>query len=100
METVGIERVSLYQVFVDLTKAFDTVSRSALWIILGKLGCPPLWSLGGEPLGTSFRGESTENLMLGFYECQKWKEQVKVSIFRKFKGLNIGNCEIGEVFKN
>ena len=33
-------QVALYQVFVDLTKAFDTVNRSALWIILGKLGCP------------------------------------------------------------
>ena len=28
-------------VFVDLTKAFDTVPRSALWIILEKLGVPP-----------------------------------------------------------
>ena len=35
------QRVPLYQVFVELTKAFDTVNRSALWIILGKLGCPP-----------------------------------------------------------
>ena len=26
---------------VDLTKAFYTVNRSALWIKLGKLGCPP-----------------------------------------------------------
>ena len=34
-------QVALYQVFVDLTKAFDTVNRNALWIILGKLGCPP-----------------------------------------------------------
>ena len=30
----------LYTVFIDLTKAFDTVNREALWIILGKLGCP------------------------------------------------------------
>ena len=33
--------VSLYQVFVDVTKAFDTVNRDALWKVLGKLGCPP-----------------------------------------------------------
>ena len=33
----------LYQVFVDLTKAFDTVNREALWTILGKLGCPDLY---------------------------------------------------------
>ena len=31
----------LYITFVDLTKAFDTVSRKGLWQILQKLGCPP-----------------------------------------------------------
>ena len=29
----------LHQVFVDLTKAFDTVNREALWKILAKIGC-------------------------------------------------------------
>ena len=29
----------LYQCFIDLTKAFDTVNREALWTILMKLGC-------------------------------------------------------------
>ena len=27
--------------FMDLTKAFDTVTREGMWRILGKLGCPP-----------------------------------------------------------
>ena len=27
--------------FIDLTKAFDTVSRTGLWLILERLGCPP-----------------------------------------------------------
>ena len=31
----------LFITFVDLTKAFDTVSRNGLWKILSKLGCPP-----------------------------------------------------------
>ncbi|XP_072163919.1 uncharacterized protein [Diadema setosum] len=31
----------LYITFVDLTKAFDTVSRRGLWQILERLGCPP-----------------------------------------------------------
>lgn len=34
------QRMPLYMVFVDFTKAFDTVNREALWIILRKFGCP------------------------------------------------------------
>ena len=33
--------MSLYAAFVDLTKAFDTVSGDGLWMILSRLGCPP-----------------------------------------------------------
>ena len=29
----------LYTVFIDLTKAFDMVSRSSLWLLLRKFGC-------------------------------------------------------------
>ena len=35
------QSMSLYQVFVDFTKALNTVNRDAFWKILGKLGCPP-----------------------------------------------------------
>lgn len=35
------QHMPLYQVFVDLTKAFDTVNRNALWRVLEKVGCPP-----------------------------------------------------------
>ena len=31
---------ALYSTFVDLTKAFDTVSRDGLWKIMAKFGCP------------------------------------------------------------
>ena len=34
------QNMPLYMVFVDFTKAFDTVNRSALWTTLRKLGCP------------------------------------------------------------
>ena len=30
----------LYMVFIDLTKAFDSLSRTGLWILLAKVGCP------------------------------------------------------------
>ena len=35
------QNMGLYATFVDLTKAFDTVSRDGLWKILARLGCPP-----------------------------------------------------------
>ena len=39
IEKCNEQRVPLCQVFVDLTKAFDTVNREALWKVLGKFGC-------------------------------------------------------------
>ena len=35
------QRQPLYIAFVDLTKAFDLVSRSGLFALLEKIGCPP-----------------------------------------------------------
>ena len=34
------QNMVLVAVFIDLTKAFDTVNRETLWVILSKLGCP------------------------------------------------------------
>ena len=39
-EKVRERNHELYMVFVDLTKAFDTVNRNALWKVLKKLGIP------------------------------------------------------------
>ena len=41
MEKTKEQHQNLYIVFVDFTKAFDTVNREFLFKILGKLGCPP-----------------------------------------------------------
>ena len=35
------QNVELYITFVDLTKAFDTVSLDGLWKIMARFGCPP-----------------------------------------------------------
>ena len=35
------QNMGLYAAFIDLTRAFDTVSRDGLWKILARLGCPP-----------------------------------------------------------
>ena len=32
--------MDLYMTFIDLIKAFDTVSREGLWKIMAKFGCP------------------------------------------------------------
>ena len=37
------QTLDMYMVFVDLTKAFDTISRDGLWQILRKIGCPDLF---------------------------------------------------------
>ena len=40
-EKCSEQNLGLYAAFVDLTKAFDTVSRDELLKILARLGCPP-----------------------------------------------------------
>lgn len=35
------QQITLYVVFIDLTKAFDLVNREGLFRILPKIGCPP-----------------------------------------------------------
>ena len=34
------QQQSLYMVFIDMSKAFDTVDRSTLWTLLRRYGCP------------------------------------------------------------
>ena len=56
----------LFIMFIDLTKAFDTVNRPALWKILSKCGCPEKFiniikQLHDEMVGSvSVQGETTE----------------------------------------
>ena len=40
-ETCREQNMGLFATFINLTKAFDTVSREGLWKILARLGCPP-----------------------------------------------------------
>ena len=40
-EKCNEQNMPLYIAFIDLTKAFDLVSRKGLFAILLKIGCPP-----------------------------------------------------------
>lgn len=40
LEKCREQHVGLCATFIDLTKAFDSVNREGLWILLSKLGCP------------------------------------------------------------
>ena len=42
VEKATEQQMSLHVAFVDLTKAFDYVNREAFFIILKKVGCPPI----------------------------------------------------------
>ena len=42
----------LYMVFVDFSKAFDTVGMTGLWQLLGKCGCPEKFTTMIEELHT------------------------------------------------
>ena len=62
----------LYMIFVDFSKAFDTVGRTGLWQLLGKYECPEKFTTMIETLHTgmianvSVGGEGSESL------CHKW----------------------------
>ena len=49
-------REPLYIAFIDLTKAFDLVSRDGLFQILPKIGCPPKLQSMIESFHTSMKG--------------------------------------------
>jgi hypothetical protein len=40
-EQANLSGVDMFQIFVDLTKAYDSVDRSLLWMILERIGVPP-----------------------------------------------------------
>ena len=42
LEKCQEQNKSLYATFVDLTKAFEAVSRREVWLVLKRLGCPPI----------------------------------------------------------
>ena len=50
------QQMPLYIAFIDLTKAFNLVSREGLFRILSKIGCPPKLHSLIEPFHTNMQG--------------------------------------------
>ena len=55
------QNMGLFVAFIDLTKAFDTVSRDGLWKILSRLGCPPKFLTIIRQLHEGQRGQVKHN---------------------------------------
>ena len=53
--------MGLYVAFIDLTKAFDTVSRDGLWKILSRLECPPKFPEMIRQLHEGQKGQVKQN---------------------------------------
>ena len=51
----------LYIAFIDLTKAFDLVSRDGLFKVLPKIGCPPKLQRMIESFHTDTKGTGQTN---------------------------------------
>jgi len=49
----------LYMVFIDLTKAFDSVNRQGLWLTLHEIGCTDKFIITGS-FREGMRGQVTE----------------------------------------
>ena len=58
------QNIDLYAAFVDLIKAFDTVSRDGLWKILARLGCPPKFLTILRQLLEGQQGQMKHNIFL------------------------------------
>src|ERR1044072_5573686 len=61
----------LYTVFIDLTKAFDTVSRDGLWKVLRKFGCTEKFTKILQSLHDGMLGRVSVDCILSYY---KWCE--------------------------
>ncbi|VDL86785.1 unnamed protein product [Schistocephalus solidus] len=54
-------RTHLYTIFVDLTKAFDTVNRDRLWKVMQNFGCPERFTHMVRPLHDGMTAQVTDN---------------------------------------
>ena len=81
LEKCIVQNMDIVVVFIDLTKAFNTVNREALWVILSKLGCPtkfmyPIYQFHADITGPS-DGEASDPSSKGlcwqpvFHLCAK-----------------------------
>ena len=85
---IGQDR-SLYIIFVDFSKAFDTVGRTGLWQLLRKYGCPEKFTTMIEALHTgmmanvSVGGEVSESSQMGSSKDVYWPPRCSPSSYQQ-----------------
>ena len=66
------QSVDLYMTFVDLTEAFDTVSREGLWKIIAKFGCPAKFIAMAVPIWYACKRPKWW-WVFRYIPCDKWR---------------------------
>ena len=62
------QNMGLYTAFIDLMKAFNTVSRDGLWRILSRIGCPLPLQFPHYPSTTPYRSAGTGEAQQGAHK--------------------------------
>ncbi|KAK2187836.1 hypothetical protein NP493_153g07014 [Ridgeia piscesae] len=70
----------LYMVFVDFSKAFDTVGRTGLWQLLRKYVCPEKFPKMIEALHTGMMANVMLEGNLGIVRCHKWGKIYRANV--------------------
>ena len=81
------QNVDLYMIFVDLTKAFDTVSRDGLWKIMAKFGCQRKFSM------ENCKKESAHKVAKRNATKTPLKPRLRISIFQLGPGNRLLRIE-------
>ena len=92
------QNIGLYAAFIDLTKAFVTISSDGLWKILVRLGCPPKFLTIRHQLHEGQQGQVTYNESLsGSFPISNGVKQGCVldpTLFSVFFSIMLQTCQM------
>ena len=90
------QNMDLYMTFVDLTKAFDTVSSEVLWKSLATFGCPTkLIAMGGSSTMTCLHGSK---MMVSFLIHSLWQMVSSKAVYKPISVQHDVHCHAHSCF--